>query len=352
MIVLDKDHIEKAYAVIHSSADLHSLFLEHSHARCCLSSVEHFGLQTGKTLLVFIGGCGNTTHTLHDVKHGALRLKERTNGTFDLESNITAFHPCAIGNKDGHPEAGVKTLEDLSCYIDSGKNTVFFNYKLLATHGIGRNSAEGGVVAIANVFSECELQQIVDELIFCFHICVVRQILAIFVQIYSKIPNSFPTLEMKISLLTIGKTTDRSVGELIDRYSARISHYIDFEIVTIPDLRSTRGLTESQQKAKEGTALLGALKTSDRVVLLDERGQEFSSRAFATNIQKRMTAADKRLVFAVGGPYGFSEEVYARADAMMSLSKMTFPHELARLFFVEQVYRAMTILRGEPYHHD
>lgn len=171
-------------------------------------------------------------------------------------------------------------------------------------------------------------------------------------QIYSKFPNSSEKIDMKISLITIGKTTDRNIADLIDRYSSRISHYIDFEIIALPDLRATRGLTESQQKVKEGATLLGTLKSSDRVVLLDERGEEFTSRSFAAKIQKRMTAADKRLVFVVGGPYGFSDDVYARADEMMSLSKMTFPHELVRLFFVEQVYRAMTILRGEPYHHD
>ncbi|MBO4943834.1 MAG: 23S rRNA (pseudouridine(1915)-N(3))-methyltransferase RlmH [Muribaculaceae bacterium] len=157
---------------------------------------------------------------------------------------------------------------------------------------------------------------------------------------------------MKITLLTIGKTTQKNIDELIRMYAARVSHYVDFSVESIPDLRSTRGLTELQQKMREGEMILAALKPSDRVVLLDEKGREFTSREFSQEIQKRMSAADKRLVFVVGGPYGFSDSVYGRADALMSLSRMTFPHELVRVFFVEQIYRAMTILRGEPYHHD
>lgn len=157
---------------------------------------------------------------------------------------------------------------------------------------------------------------------------------------------------MKITLLTIGKTTQKNIDELIRMYAARVSHYVDFSVESIPDLRSTRGLTELQQKIREGEMILAALKPSDRVVLLDEKGREFTSREFSQEIQKRMSAADKRLVFVVGGPYGFSDSVYGRADALMSLSRMTFPHELVRVFFVEQIYRAMTILRGEPYHHD
>lgn len=157
---------------------------------------------------------------------------------------------------------------------------------------------------------------------------------------------------MKITLLTIGKTTQKNVDELIRMYAGRVSHYVDFSVESIPDLRSTRGLTEAQQKMREGEMILAALKPSDRVVLLDEKGRDFTSREFSREIQKRMSAADKRLVFVVGGPYGFSDSVYGRADSLMSLSRMTFPHELVRVFFVEQIYRAMTILRGEPYHHD
>ena len=157
---------------------------------------------------------------------------------------------------------------------------------------------------------------------------------------------------MKITLLTVGKTTDSTLSGAISKFCDRISHYVDFEINVVPDLRSTKGLSESQQKKKEGVAILGMIKSSDRVVLLDERGKEYTSREFSELLQKRMSASDKRLVFVVGGPYGFSDDVYERADAKMSLSKMTFPHEMVRLFFVEQLYRAMTILRGEPYHHD
>jgi len=124
------------------------------------------------------------------------------------------------------------------------------------------------------------------------------------------------------------------------------------DIVIIPDLKSTRGITEEVQKQKEGAGIMASLQPGDHVCLLDERGIEMTSREFATMIDRRMNQGLKRLVFVIGGPYGFSQEVYSRADSKMSLSRMTFTHEMVRLFFVEQVYRAMTILRGEPYHHD
>ncbi len=124
------------------------------------------------------------------------------------------------------------------------------------------------------------------------------------------------------------------------------------DIVIIPDLKSTRGITEEVQKQKEGAGIMASLQPGDHVCLLDERGIEMTSREFATMIDRRMNQGLKRLVFVIGGPYGFSQGVYSRADSKMSLSRMTFTHEMVRLFFVEQVYRAMTILRGEPYHHD
>lgn len=157
---------------------------------------------------------------------------------------------------------------------------------------------------------------------------------------------------MKIILLAIGKTQSRTISDGIRQYTDRIEHYIPFELQLLPDLKSSRGLTEALQKQKEGDAILSALQTTDMVVLLDERGKQLTSRQFADFIEKRMSSGLKRLVFVVGGPYGFSEEVYARANGKLSLSLMTFNHEMVRLFFVEQIYRAMTILRGEPYHHD
>lgn len=157
---------------------------------------------------------------------------------------------------------------------------------------------------------------------------------------------------MKIILLTVGKTTARNIIEGIEMYTARLRHYVPFEMVSIPDLKSTAALSADQQKTKEGQAILAALVPGDKVVLLDERGDMFTSRKFAQSIQQSMSAGVRRLVFVVGGPYGFSQEVYSRADAKLSLSAMTFPHDLVRLLFVEQLYRAMTILRGEKYHHD
>lgn len=157
---------------------------------------------------------------------------------------------------------------------------------------------------------------------------------------------------MKIVLLTVGKTTAKNIVSGIEMYTERIRHYVPFELVSIPDLKSTAALSADQQKVREGQGIIAALNPGDRVVLLDERGEMLTSRKFAQRFQQRMSAGVKRLVFVVGGPYGFSEEVYARADARLSLSAMTFPHDLVRLLFIEQLYRAMTILKGEKYHHD
>lgn len=157
---------------------------------------------------------------------------------------------------------------------------------------------------------------------------------------------------MKIVLLVIGKTNTASIAASINDYAARVNRYIPFEIATLPDARASKSMTEAKQKEAEGKLILGALKPGDRLVLLDERGAELTSRQFSEMLEKRAQTVQKRLVFAVGGPYGFSEEVYSRADEKLSISKMTFPHELVRLFFVEQLYRAQTISRGEPYHHD
>lgn len=157
---------------------------------------------------------------------------------------------------------------------------------------------------------------------------------------------------MKIVLMTVGRTRAAYLNEGISVYTDRLSHYIPFEIMTLPDLKSTRSLTEQRQKELEGEAFLAALQSSDRVALLDERGKEPTSREFAAIVQREMLSGARRLVFIVGGPYGFSDAVYARADMKVSFSRMTFSHEMIRLFFAEQLYRAMTILRGEPYHHD
>lgn len=157
---------------------------------------------------------------------------------------------------------------------------------------------------------------------------------------------------MKILLVVVGKTSTPYIASAVEEYVKRINRYVPLEIVTIPDQRSSRALTVEVQKQREGSAILAVLQGGDHVVLLDERGKELSSREFATEIDRRMVQGLKRLVYVVGGPYGFSAEVYSRADSKLSLSRMTFTHEMVRLFFTEQIYRAMTILRGEPYHHD
>lgn len=157
---------------------------------------------------------------------------------------------------------------------------------------------------------------------------------------------------MKITLTVIGKTEVGYVRQGIDEYVKRLQHYVQFDIRYISDVKGTRNMSEAQQKIAEGRALLATLESSDHVVLLDEHGTERTSMDFSQWLQRRMASGSKRLVLVVGGPYGFSQEVYDRANEKVSLSKMTFPHELVRLIFVEQLYRAFTILRHEPYHHE
>ena len=157
---------------------------------------------------------------------------------------------------------------------------------------------------------------------------------------------------MKIILMVVGKTSTESLAGEIDKYSRRITHYLPFEIKVIPDIKKGKAFDPVKQKIAEGELILKEIERPDTVILLDERGREMTSREFATFIDKKVSVQARNIFFVVGGPYGFSEDVYKRADGMMSLSKMTFPHEMVRLFFVEQLYRAMTILRGEPYHHD
>ncbi|MDE6265772.1 MAG: 23S rRNA (pseudouridine(1915)-N(3))-methyltransferase RlmH [Muribaculaceae bacterium] len=157
---------------------------------------------------------------------------------------------------------------------------------------------------------------------------------------------------MKLLLTVVGKTSTDYLIDGIDRYVKRIGHYIPFELKVLPDVKVPKNGTTDKQKQLEGSILLTELKPNDTLILLDERGKQYTSREFASFIDNKMVNSAGRIVFAVGGPYGFSQEVYARANGMISLSKMTFSHEMVRLFFVEQIYRAMTILRGEPYHHD
>lgn len=157
---------------------------------------------------------------------------------------------------------------------------------------------------------------------------------------------------MKICLLVIGKTDAKYLNEGIAVYCKRLQHYIPFELCIIPDIKNTKSLTSEQQKEREGELILKNLHANDYVVLLDERGKEFSSIEFAQYIEKKKHSVPKRLVFIIGGPYGFSEKVYILANERISLSKMTLSHQMVRLFMVEQLYRSMTILNNEPYHHE
>ncbi len=156
---------------------------------------------------------------------------------------------------------------------------------------------------------------------------------------------------MKISLIAVGKTEDKYLIEGIEKYLNRLKHYINFNLVIIPDVKNTKNLTEAQQKTKEAEAIFKQINAGDVIVLMDEKGKKYSSVLFANYLNKQMIGSIQHLVFIIGGPYGFDESVYKRSNATISLSDMTFSHQMVRLFFVEQLYRAFTILKNEPYHH-
>ena len=157
---------------------------------------------------------------------------------------------------------------------------------------------------------------------------------------------------MNIELIVIGKTDQQEVASLVEQYAKRVNHYCKFTVTTIADVKNTRNMAPSRQKQLEGEMILRLISEGDWVVLMDERGRQFTSMEYASWLQKRMRSGVKRLAIVIGGPYGFSEEVYQRANEKISLSKMTFSHQIVRAIFAEQLYRAFTILNNEPYHHE
>ena len=156
---------------------------------------------------------------------------------------------------------------------------------------------------------------------------------------------------MNIKLIAIGKTDNKDLQSLINDYTKRLSFYIKFDLEIIPDLKNVKNLSENQQKEKEGELILSKITATDQLILLDENGKSYSSVQFAYELQKKMNAGIKTLVFVIGGPYGFSDAVYNQCNGKISLSAMTFSHQMVRLFFIEQLYRGFTILKNEPYHH-
>ncbi|WP_190809746.1 23S rRNA (pseudouridine(1915)-N(3))-methyltransferase RlmH [Flagellimonas sp. S3867] len=156
---------------------------------------------------------------------------------------------------------------------------------------------------------------------------------------------------MQITVLAIGKTDSKELAQLIAMYEKRLGHYIKFKFVVIPDLKNSKNLSEKLQKEKEGELILNQVHSSDILVLMDEKGKQLSSMEFSQFLQKKMNSGIKNLILVIGGPYGFSNEVYQRCNGQLSLSKMTFSHQMVRLFLIEQLYRGFTILRNEPYHH-
>ncbi|MEG0789112.1 MAG: 23S rRNA (pseudouridine(1915)-N(3))-methyltransferase RlmH [Alistipes sp.] len=157
---------------------------------------------------------------------------------------------------------------------------------------------------------------------------------------------------MNIELIVIGKTDSKEVESLVEMYAKRVNFYCKFAMTALPDVRNTKNISIKQQRTAEGEALLKQFSDGDYVVLLDENGDQYRSLDFAFWLQKRLNSGTKRLVMVIGGPYGFSEDVYKRADAKLALSKMTFSHQIVRAIFAEQIYRAFTILHNEPYHHE
>ena len=156
---------------------------------------------------------------------------------------------------------------------------------------------------------------------------------------------------MNIKIIAIGKTDNKNLNALIEEYTKRLGFYIKFDLEVIPDIKNVKNLTGSEQKTKEGQLILGKLAPTDQLILLDENGKEYSSVGFSDFLQKKMNSGIKTIVFVIGGPYGFSEEVYQKAQGKVALSQMTFSHQMVRLFVIEQIYRGFTILNNEPYHH-
>ncbi len=157
---------------------------------------------------------------------------------------------------------------------------------------------------------------------------------------------------MKIKLLVIGKTDNKELNQLIDVYQNRLKHYIKFSFEVIPDIKNVKNMSEKEQKEKEGELILSKLQATDDLILLDDKGKQYTSIEFSEYLQKKMNSGVKQLVLVVGGAYGFSEDVYKKAKGKISLSKMTFSHQMIRLFIIEQLYRGFTILKNEPYHHE
>ncbi len=157
---------------------------------------------------------------------------------------------------------------------------------------------------------------------------------------------------MKITLLVVGKTEDKYLIEGIEKYLNRLKHYIGFNLQVIPEIKNTKNLTEAQQKAKEAELIHKQISNLDTIILMDEKGKKYTSVAFSNYLNKQMIGSVQHLVFIIGGPYGFDESIYKRSNGSISLSDMTFSHQMVRLFFVEQLYRAFSILKGEPYHHE
>jgi len=157
---------------------------------------------------------------------------------------------------------------------------------------------------------------------------------------------------MKIKIIAIGKTDDKNLQALINSYEKRLKFYIKLEIEIIPDIKNAKNLSTKEQKEKEGELILKRIKATDHMILLDEKGSEFRSVEFSKFLQKKMNAGIKQMVMVIGGPYGFSDKIYQKANGKISLSIMTFSHQMIRLFIVEQIYRAFTILKNEPYHHE
>src|SRR5574344_1835840 len=303
VVNVQDDHAQGNADVLVLDNDLKGV--EYSLAKCCnpIYGDDVFGFVTiNRGIKVHRKDCPNAQ--LLQERMGYRVLRARWAGKGNKQYPVTLR---VVGNDD------IGIVNNITSVINKEKNTML--------RGISIQSSEDGL------FSGTLTVMIDDQ-------------------------NQLNQLVKKLSLILVGKTVNKHFVELIDDYASRVKHYIGFDIIVIPELKNTKNLTSDQQKQQEGDLILRQVQPGDHVVLLDERGKEFRSVEFSKYMEQKMHTVSKRLVFIIGGPYGFSPEVYAKANEKISLSKMTFSHQMIRLIFVEQLYRAMSIMRGEPYHHE
>lgn len=386
VVVFQQNHVEQSDTMVHATADADCLFLHHAHAGGRFSCVKYPGVRAFQPLYVFVCHCSDAAHALHDVQHQAFGLQEAAYFSCDDHGHIAGTDVGAVIKEHLDRHCRVKAVKHFFGDTHTGEYAFFFYQQVRLAGSLFGDAAEGGVVTVANVFRESQVDQSVVQFVYTVHRFVIfidgyvgRKITSFPAKTPSGSPKSascvvylpmradgytvarkeckvrnkrFSNQKMKTVFLVVGRTTDQYLDAMIKDYIGRVKHYTPFEMQVVPELKNTKALSPEQQKEREGEAILRQIQSGDRVVLLDEGGREFRSTDFAVYLSQAQMGGQRRIVFVVGGPYGFSPQVYAAAREKVSLSRMTFSHQMIRLLFVEQFYRAMTILRGEPYHHE